>query len=91
VRIPIRHRGVGAAALAVVALAALPAAAETPSEVVEPSDAMSPLPGAPQLPNCDTYYESDMLGGVSHSDQAEWVDDGKDAPPELPTIEDDGR
>ncbi len=91
VRIPIRHRGLGAAALAAAALAALPAAADTPSEVVEPSDAMSPLPGTPQFPNCDTYYESWEIGGVSHADQAEWADDGKDAPPDLPTVEDDGR
>jgi len=90
VRIPIRHRGLGAAALAAAALAALPAAADTPSEVVEPSDAMSPLPGTPQFPNCDTYYEIGEIGGVSHADQAEWADDGKDAPPELPTVEDDG-
>jgi len=91
VRIPIRYRGLGAAALAAAALAGLPAAADTASEVVEPSDAMSPMPGTPQFPNCDTYYEDDLLGGVSHADQAEWVDDGKDAPPDLPTIEDDGR
>jgi hypothetical protein len=31
------------------------------------------------------------VGGVTHGDQADWIDDGKDAPPELPTIEDDGR
>jgi hypothetical protein len=31
-----------------------------------------------------------MVGGVAHADQAEWADDGKDAPPELPTMEDDG-
>jgi len=91
IRIPIRHRGLGAAAVAAAALAALPAAADTPSEVIEPSDALSPLPGTPQLPHCDTYYESEEIGGVSHADQAEWVDDGKDAPPDLPTVEDDGR
>jgi hypothetical protein len=28
---------------------------------------------------------------VAHGDQAEWADDGKDAPPDLPTMEDDGR
>lgn len=85
VRIPIRHRGLGAAALAAAAIAALPAAAESPS------DAMSPLPGAAvQFPNCDELSEVVITGGVQKGDQAEWVDDGKDAPPELPTIEDDG-
>ena len=85
VRIPIRHRGLGAAALAAVAIAALPAAAESPS------DAMSPLPGAAgQFPNCDELSEVVITGGVQKGDQAEWADDGKDAPPELPTIEDDG-
>ena len=86
VRIPIRHRGLGAAALAAAAIAALPAAAESPS------DAMSPLPGAAeQFPNCDELSEVVITGGVKKGDQAEWVDDGKDAPPELPVIEDDGR
>lgn len=92
-RIPVRQRGLAVAALAAVAIAALPAAAETPSENSEPpSDAMSPLPGsASQFPNCDTYLEEVIVGGVSQGDQAEWADDGKDAPPDLPTIEDDGR
>ena len=90
-RSPVRHRGLGAAALAAAALAALPAAAESPAETVEMSDAMSPMPGTQQFPNCDSYYEYDLEGGVSFADQAEWVDDGKDAPPDLPTVEDDGR
>jgi hypothetical protein len=92
-RIPVRQRALGVAALAAVAIAALPAAAETPSENSEaPSDAMSPLPGsATQYPNCDSYLEEVIVGGVSHGDQAEWADDGKDAPPDLPTMEDDGR
>jgi len=93
VRIPIRHRTMGVAALAAVAIASLPAAADTPAENSEPpSDAMSPLPGsAPQYPNCDSYLEEVIVGGVSHGDQAEWADDGKNAPPDLPTMEDDGR
>jgi len=95
-RIPVRHRGLGVAALAAVAvasIAALPAAADSSSENSEaPSDAMSPLPGsAAQYPNCDSYLEEVIVGGVSHGDQAEWADDGKDAPPDLPTMEDDGR
>ena len=95
-RIPVRHRGLGVAALAAVAvasIAALPAAADSSSENSEaPSDAMSPLPGsAAQYPNCDSYLEEIIVGGVSHGDQAEWADDGKDAPPDLPTMEDDGR
>jgi len=94
VRIPIRHRVSGAAALVAVALVALPAAADSPpAESAEPpSEAMSPLPGAAgQFPNCDDLSEVLVTGGVLKGDQAEWVDDGKDAPPDLPTIEDDGR
>jgi hypothetical protein len=88
VRMPIRRRGLGAAALAVAALAALPAAADVPAE--PPAGAMSPAdPGA--LPHCDDLYDVVVTGGVSRGNEAEWVDDGKDAPPELPTIEDDGR
>lgn len=89
-RIPVRHRGLAVAAVAAAALASLPAAADPTAEV--PSDAMSPMPGsAPQFPNCDSLNEVVVTGGVSKGDQAEWVDDGKDAPPDLPTIEDDGR
>src|SRR5262245_15826805 len=64
-RIPTRRRGLGVAALAAVAIAALPAAADTPSENSEaPSDAMSPLPGsAAQYPNCDSYLEEVVVGG----------------------------
>jgi hypothetical protein len=83
VKIPVRHRGLAAASLAAAAMAVLPAAAETPE--------MSPMPGLADLPHCDEYYEEITVGGVSHGDQAEWADDGKDAPPELPIIEDDGR
>ena len=92
-RIPVRHRGLAVAALAAAALASLPAAAD-PAEVAEaPSDSMSPMPGSAQLPDCDSDFLGDVLvtGGVTRGDQAEWVDDGKDAPPDLPTIEDDGR
>jgi hypothetical protein len=49
------------------------------------------MPDANALPACDDYLEITMIGGVSKGDQAEWADDGKDAPPELPTIADDGR
>jgi len=92
VRLPIRHRSLGVAALAAVAIASLPAAADTLSESAEPpGDAMSPMPGAPQYPNCDSYLEEVIVGGVSHGDQAEWADDGNNAPPDLPTMEDDGR
>jgi len=99
VRIPLSsmrkgHRGLAAATLAAAALVSLPAAADTPEspDVGPPSGAMSPLPGAgPQYPNCDDYYEEIVVGGVGHGDQAEWADDGKDAPPDLPTMEDDGR
>jgi hypothetical protein len=92
-RIPARARGPGMTALAALALAALPAAAEPPDMTAEagaPAGAMSPLPGNEALPNCDEL-EWVIVGGVARGDQAEWVDDGKDAPPELPTMEDDGR
>ena len=49
------------------------------------------MPGLEDLPHCDEIYDVLVTGGVTRGDQAEWVDDGKDAPPELPTIEDDGR
>lgn len=83
VKIPVRHRGLAAASLAAAAVVSLPAAAQTPE--------MSPMPGLADLPHCDELGEVVITGGVSRGDQAEWVDDGKDAPPDLPTIEDDGR
>jgi len=83
VKVPVRHRGLGAASLAAIALVALPAAAGTP--------AMSPMPAANDLPDCDELGEVVVTGGVTQGDQAEWADDGKDAPPELPTMEDDGK
>ena len=93
VRIPVRHRGVALATLAAVALVSLPAAAEGPDSM-GPAEAsggdLSPADPS-QLPHCDEFLEYVVTGGVSHGDQAEWTDDGKDAPPELPTMEDDGR
>ncbi|HUQ11983.1 MAG TPA: hypothetical protein VM146_16830 [Steroidobacteraceae bacterium] len=74
-----------AAALAAAAMASLPAAAQE-----SPVVGQSPIADENGLPNCDDYYEV-FVGGVNKGDQAEWVDDGKDAPPELPTIDDDGR
>lgn len=93
VRVSVRHRSLAAATLAAAALTALPAAADPTAEGAEPpSGAMSPVSEAiADLPHCDDYYDYIIVGGVSHGDQAEWADDGKDAPPELPTIEDDGR
>ena len=82
-KISVRHRSLAAASLAATALVALPAVAEEP--------AMTPMPGLADLPHCDEIYDVLVTGGVTRGDQAEWVDDGKDAPPELPTIEDDGR
>jgi len=90
VRVPVsslRKRGLGAAVLAASALVSLPlAAAESPVE------GMSPIATDPnRLPGCDEIMDVVVTGGVTHGDQAEWVDDGKDAPPELPVIEDDGK
>lgn len=93
VRLPRRSHMLGAAALAAVAMTSLPVAADTPDSPAAadpPMGAMSPLPGNETLPNCDEL-ELVFVGGVEKGDQAEWVDDGKDAPPDLPTIEDDGR
>lgn len=91
VRIPaggMRTRKLAAAALAAAAigsLSSLPAAAE--EQLVE---GMSRISNPNNLPNCDDF-ELVITGGVSQGDQAEWIDDGKDAPPDLPTIEDDGK
>jgi hypothetical protein len=93
VKIPVRRRPLAAASLAAAALVALPAAAESPvEEVGPPSGAMSPaISESDKYPHCDDYYEEIIVGGVGRGDQAEWADDGRDAPPELPTMEDDGR
>jgi hypothetical protein len=96
VRVPVstlRKRGLGAAALAAAAMVSLPLAAAEgiPAEgpLVEGS---SPVDVGPtQLPGCDDYEDMITVGGVSHGDQADWADDGKGAPPELPIIEDDGK
>ena len=93
VRIPVRQRGLAMATLAAAALVSLPAAAEGPDSFgpAEASgDDMSPADPS-QLPHCDEFLDYVIVGGVSHGDQAEWTDDGKNAPPELPTMEDDGR
>ena len=90
VRVPVsaqRKRGLGTAALlTAAALVSLPVAAEEP--LVE---GMSPIANPNALPNCDDYEDWIVMGGVQKGDQAEWADDGKDAPPELPTVEDDGK
>ena len=88
VRIPasgLRKRGLPTVVLAAAALVSLPLAAQE-----QGVEGMSPMPDANALPACDDYLEITMIGGVSKGDQAEWADDGKDAPPELPTIADDG-
>src|SRR5882672_4979424 len=91
IRIPVRHRGLAAATLAAAAFVSLPALAEGPdslgpAEESATGDLSSADPG--NLPHCDEYLEEVVVGGVSHGDQAEWADDGKDAPPDLPVIED---
>jgi hypothetical protein len=87
VRVPasgFRKRAATAAAIAAAALASLPIAAQEP--VVEGA---SPVPDPNELPGCDDWEV--ITGGVAKGDEAKWTDDGKDAPPELPTIVDDGR
>ena len=96
VRVPVsslRKRGLGTAALAAAALVSLPLAAaeEAPTAASPVEEGMSPVADPAQLPHCDDYAEFELMGGVANGDQAEWADDGKDAPPELPTVEDDGK
>lgn len=95
VRVPVsslRKRGLGAAALAAAAMVSLPlAAAEEAPTAAAPVEGMSPVADPNRLPGCDELMDMMEIGGVSHGDQAEWADDGKDAPPELPTVEDDGK
>lgn len=89
VRIPaggLRKRALTAAAVAAAAMASLPVAAQD-SLVV----GSSPVTDPNGLPNCTDWNDVIVVGGVNKGDDAKWVDDGKDAPPELPTIEDDGR
>ena len=96
VRVPVgslRKRTLGAAALAAAAMVSLPLAAAEGTPVEGPLvEGSSPVDAGPtQLPGCDDYDDMIMVGGVTHGDQAGWADDGKDAPPELPVIEDDGK
>lgn len=89
IRIPasgLRKRALAAAALTAAALTTLPVAAQ--EQLVAGQSKMSDANG---LPACDEYDEIILTGGVSKGDEASWIDDGKDAPAELPTIEDDGR
>lgn len=81
----LRKRTLTAAALAAAAMASLPVAAQDPLVVGQ-----SPINDPNGLPACDDFYEI-FVGGVNKGDEAKWVDDGKDTPPDLPTIEDDGR
>ena len=83
----LRRRASGAAAIAAAAMASLPVAAQD-----SPVVGMSPIGDANGLPACDDeWLDMVVTGGVNKGDQAEWTDDGKDAPPELPSIEDDGK
>jgi hypothetical protein len=89
VRIPVnglRKRVLMAAALTAAALTVLPAAAQDSFVLGQ-----SPVTDPNALPACDEIEEIVMTGGVAKGDDAQWTDDGKDAPAELPTIEDDGR
>jgi hypothetical protein len=87
VRIPrggLRKRAARAAVLAAAAFASLPVAAQDSG-----IEGQSGMPDPNGLPACD---EPEIwVGGITQGDQAEWVDDEKDAPPELPTIADDGK
>ena len=82
----LRKRMWSAATLAAAAITALPVAAQE-----SPVVGMSPVNDPNGLPSCDDYYDMVVTGGVNKGDEAKWADDGKDAPPELPAIEDDGR
>ncbi len=88
VRIPqggLRKRALTAAAIAAAALTSLPVAAQETGV-----EGQSGMPDPNGLPSCNDYIEI-WVGGISKADQAEWTDDNKDAPPELPTIVDDGK
>jgi hypothetical protein len=90
-----RRLATALAGAAAASMMSLPAAATddplVPISGDSPAGAMSPVPGAArELPHCEEE-EWIIVGGVSKGDQAEWTDDGHDAPPELPTIEDEGR
>ncbi|HUQ11982.1 MAG TPA: hypothetical protein VM146_16825 [Steroidobacteraceae bacterium] len=83
----LRRRANGVVAFAAMTVAALPLAAQE-----SPVVGMSPVEGANGLPNCDDLLDGVVVtGGVNKGNDASWVDDGKDAPPDLPTMEDDGR
>lgn len=78
---------VAASALMTSGLASLPVAAQE-----SPVVGMSPASDVNGLPNCNDFLDGLVVtGGVDKGDQAKWVDDGKDAPPDLPTMVDDGR
>jgi len=95
VRIPVRPHGLALATMATLATAALvslPAAAEGPDSMGPAEAAGDETPMDPSnLPHCDEFLDYVITGGVLRGNQAEWTDDGKDAPPELPTMEEDGR
>src|SRR5262245_36265763 len=97
VRRPVHGRRLATAlaGAAAASLMSLPAAATddplVPIPASSPAGEMSPLSGGErELPHCQEEEWIEM-GGVLEANQAEWVDDGKNAPPELPTMEDDGR
>jgi hypothetical protein len=87
VPVPLRRRALGAAALAAATLAALPVAAQE-----SPVVGRSPISDPNGLQSCDDeWLDMVVTGGVNKGDHAEWTDDGKDAPPDLPAMEDDGK
>jgi hypothetical protein len=82
-----RRRALGTVALAALAATSLPLAAQD-----SPVVGMSPVGNMNGLPNCDELFDDVVVtGGVNKGTEANWAEDGKDAPPELPSIEDDGR
>jgi hypothetical protein len=81
----LRKRALATAAIAAAALTSLPVAAQETG-----IEGQSGMPDPNGLPNCNDYVEI-WVGGISKGDQAEWADDNKDAPPELPTMVDDGK
>jgi hypothetical protein len=90
VRLPasgLRPRLAAASIVAAATIASLPAAAQD-SLVV----GSSPAGDVNGLPHCDErFIDVVVTGGVNNGGEAQWADDGKDAPPELPTMDDDGR
>jgi hypothetical protein len=79
------------AVAAAAALLSMPASADTPAAKPAPAPATAPAQGDQnKLPESDANGEWVMVGAISKGNRSEKADDGQNAPPALPAIEDDG-